>query len=476
MDELVARTGNGDIEFALAWSAGGPRRTGAEATRGSLRVSLRGRAVWHGVDEASGFEWTWIELLEFLSESWLYLALEDGPPLGVALDTAPRMLAAAEVEVESGGLMGSDMKREQLEAYRATHDLADAVQGAVMPPLWIVRDGNSGWAASEGATVRTSFSELLDVLHAVGDHIASRLSSVSDGRSREVARAWRARDSHGRLKVIEAATGYPQDLVAEVESVFYSENERDWTEPRSDELLAAARMVGPQPRATLEPIVEAVKGVRRGDRSALDRVSEEALAVTKDLHDEPPYRQGHEIARWLRSMPGITGSGGRINPNMILNLWGVPLIGAGLGLTTIDAIGCWGPSHGPAVLLNSDTGYSASSGRGRATLAHEICHLLVDRESSLPLVEVLGGSTAKHVEQRARAFAAELLLPRDIAGRAFSDSKGDEARTVRSLRSRFGVSTELLAWQVKNSGYPIAPSGWQFLARRVPNPSEFGRR
>ncbi len=175
-------------------------------------MSLRDRAVWQGVDETVGFEWTWIELLEFLSESWLYLALEDGPPLGVALDTAPRMLAAA--EVESGTPLWSSGKREQLEAYRATHDLAEAVQGAVMPPLWIVRDGNSGWAASTGATARAPFSELLGVLRSLGDYIESRLSGVSDRRSREAVRAWRARADHGRMEVIEAATGYSQELVA----------------------------------------------------------------------------------------------------------------------------------------------------------------------------------------------------------------------------------------------------------------------
>ena len=248
MDELVARAGDGDIEFALAWLAGGPRRTGAEATRGSLRVSLRGRAVWHGVDETGGFEWTWIELLEFLAESWLYLALEDGPPLGVALDTAPRMLAAAEVAVESGASLWYDIEREQLETYRVTHDLAEAVQGAVMPSLWIVRDGNSGWAASAVATSRAPFGELLGVLRSLGDYIESRLTGMTDRRSREAVRAWRARDSHGRLKVIEAATGYPQERVPEVESLFYSENERDRAEPCSDELVAAARLVGPQPR------------------------------------------------------------------------------------------------------------------------------------------------------------------------------------------------------------------------------------
>ena len=137
------------------------------------------------------------------------------------------MLAAAEAAVESGTHLGSDDEREQLEAYRVTHDLAEALQGAVMPPLWIVREGMWGWAASDASTARVSFGELLDVVRSVGDCIALRLDEVSDDRSRAAVRAWRARNDQGRLKVIEAATRYPPELVAEVESVFYSEGERD---------------------------------------------------------------------------------------------------------------------------------------------------------------------------------------------------------------------------------------------------------
>lgn len=347
-DELVAHTSDGDIEFALAWPVEGSNQSGAEATRGTLRVSLRGKAVWHGTDEATGFEWTWIEFLEFLSESWLYLALEDGAPLGVALDTAPRMLAAAEAATESGAPLGSDVEREQIEAYRTTHDLAEAAQGAVMPPLWIVRDGNFGWAASAASTARAPFHELLEVLIRVGDGIASRLSGVSDDRSREAVQTWHARDGHGRLKVIEAATGFPPELVAEVESVFYSEDERDWTTLRSDELLAAARLVGPQPPATLRPILEAVRGVHLSDGSGLDRASENARAVIGDIQDEPPFAEGYELAGWLRSEPEVVRRGGRVDPDEILESWGVPLIDIGLGLGDIDAIGCWGPRHGPA--------------------------------------------------------------------------------------------------------------------------------
>ena len=209
MDELVARSSDGAIEFALTWQPRRPTTTAAEATRGCLRVSLRGRAVWHGADEDAGFEWTWVELLEFLAESWLYLAIEDGAPFGVALDTAPRMLAAAEAAVDSRSSLGSDVEHEQLEAYRTTHDLAEAVQGAVMPPLWIVRAGNSGWAASTATTARVPFDELLSVLSEVGDAIASRLDRQADERSRAAIETWLARDDHGRLKIIEAATGLP---------------------------------------------------------------------------------------------------------------------------------------------------------------------------------------------------------------------------------------------------------------------------
>lgn len=474
MDELVAQTPDGDIEIALSWLPRPSHPTGAEATRGLLRANLRGRPVWYGEDVATGFEWTWIELLEFIAESWLYLIMEDGAPLGVALDTAPRMLAAAEAEIQSGYPLGSDLEDQQLEAYRMTHDLAEAVQGAVAPPLWIVRDGEFGWVASAARTAKAPFQELLDVLIKVGDFIASRLAPLSDNRSIKAVRAWKERDAYDRLRFIEAATGYPRGLVAEVEAAFYSQDERNWGEPHSDELLAAARQVGPQPATTLMPILDAVREVGKADASTLDQLSEEAMEVSASTQDEAPFAQGHKLAAWLRSELRISGDHRRVNPDEVLKSWYVPVIDVAIGLGDIDAIGCWGPRHGPAVLVNSDAQHADNAGRRRATLAHEICHLLVDRSGSLPLVEVLGGRTAKHAEQRARAFAAEFLMPRELAGSEFLKFQGDDVTAVKSLCSRFGVSSELLAWQVKNSGVTPTPASWKYLAGLVGNPSAFG--
>lgn len=467
MDELVARSADGEVEFALSWSSSRRPSTGAEATLGSLRVCLRDRPVWHGADDTTGVEWTWIELLEFLGEYWLFMAVEDGCPLGVAPGTAPRMLAAAEEAADGLPPAKAEFEREQIEAYRSTHDLAEALQGAVSPPLWVVRDGNAGWMASSAMTAQTSFSELLRVLTDVGDLIARRLDGLKDQRSIQAVKTWRQRDRYDRLRAIEAATGYPPELVAEVESVFPSLDKHDENALMSNELLAAARLVGPQPLTTLQPIIKAVRQVKRFKTPALDDLVERATEVAESVAVEPPYAQGYELARWLRTEPGITGTSGRVNPDDLLRLWGVPVIDVALGLVNVDAIGCWGPRHGPAVLLNSDRRHASNSGRRRATLAHEICHLLVDRSTSLPLVEVLGGRTARHVEQRARAFAAELLLPRDLAGRGFLSFGGDDERAAKSLRARFGVSSALLGWQVLNAEVPLAPASRRYVDRLI---------
>lgn len=463
MDELVARSFDGEIEFALSWPRRKPKSTGAEATYGSMRVCLRGRPVWYGNDDTSGVQWTWIELLEFLGENWLYLSVEDGCPLGVAPDTAPRMLAAAEASIDALPPALAEFELEQIEAYRSTHDMAEALQGAVFPPLWVVRDGTVGWVASSAATAKTPFDELLRVLVVVGDLVARRLDGLEDQRSIQAVETWQQRERHDRLSVIEAATGYPPEVVAEVESVFPPLGERDEDPLMSNELLAAARLIGPQPLTILEPIIEAVRQVERFETPELDGLVGQATGVVESVGDEPPYAQGYELARWLRTQPGVTGANGRVNPEGLLRLWGVPVIDVGLGLVNVDALGCWGPRHGPAVLLNSDRRHAANSGRRRATLAHEICHLLVDRSTSLPLVEVLGGRTAKHVEQRARAFAAELLLPRDIAGWEFLSFGGDDERAAKSLRARYGVSSALLGWQLLNAEIPLAPASRRYV-------------
>ena len=474
MDGLVAATLDGGFEVELTWasqargsaglaalpSIGSSATAASDATLGRLRVSLGGHTVWHGKAQSAGFEWTWVELLEFLGDSWVFLALEDGAPFGIAPSTVPRMVAAAETVIERSNPLGSDVQEEHLEAYRATHDLAEAVQGAVLPPVWVVRDGTQGWVASTRLTAAAPIDEVLAVLEQTGDAIAARLEGLDDERSTEAVRRWRGRAAQPRLRMIEAATSYEPGLVAEVQDLFLSNEERDWDSLASDELLAAARLVGPQPATTLEPILDALRQLGKTGSDALERASAAAVEVLDSVIDDRPYAQGYELAAWLRTQPGIVDSRGRVEPSRLLDSWNVPCVTTGLRLKEVDAIGCWGPRHGPAVLVNSDAQWAGAARRRRATLAHEICHLLVDRSGSLPLAEVLGGRTPAHVEQRARAFAAELLLPRQLAWQGFARHAGTETDPVKSMCARFGVSRELCVWQIRNSDSfrSLAPS------------------
>src|ERR1019366_3575730 len=51
----------------------------------------------------------------------------------------------------------------------------------------------------------------------------------------------------------------------------------------------------------------------------------------------------------------------------------------------------------------------------RVTLAHELCHLLLDGRHALSAIEVLKARMPAGVEQRAKSFAGEFLLPSHVA-------------------------------------------------------------
>ena len=131
-----------------------------------------------------------------------------------------------------------------------------------------------------------------------------------------------------------------------------------------------------------------------------------AVSVASALQSAAPYVQGYELALWLRDELHL--SDGPVDPASLLTQWNVADGELSPLPEQLDAIAFWGDNHGPGVLTNPDGLYAQSPAGLKATLAHELAHLILDRKDALPAAEVLGGSTPHHVEQRARAFAAEL--------------------------------------------------------------------
>jgi Zn-dependent peptidase ImmA (M78 family) len=232
----------------------------------------------------------------------------------------------------------------------------------------------------------------------------------------------------------------------------------DATQADESALMAAARLSQPLKALDREAILSAVSKVPHRTTAELDQLSGAAAAALAALEAEKPHQQGYAIALWLRTVLG-TSNAAPLDPSSLLRKWDVHVEDLPALDARLDAVACWGKDHGPAVLVNPAGQHSASAAGRRATLAHEILHLLVDRSRELPAAEVFGGATPRHLEQRARAFAAELLLPRAVANRELA-KWNSLIQAEKHIRKTYGVSKEVLGWQLKNG------SAWSLLDAR----------
>jgi Zn-dependent peptidase ImmA (M78 family) len=239
---------------------------------------------------------------------------------------------------------------------------------------------------------------------------------------------------------------------------------------QSNELLAAARMTtdADLPASTVTQVLDALANVGKGRIDLLDAATEHLWPEDSELTGLTAWAQGHAIALQVREALGMSIDA-VFNPLEWLQSAGVDVRVIRLRTRYVDAVSCWGAHRGPAVLLNSDGLHGSTERARRATLAHEIGHLIMDRYSALPAAEVLTRSSRTSVESRANAFAAELLLPRAYVGKLFQTSSDEDeaAVLVDEVSERFGVGAELVAWQAHNGSWPLTPAAHRALRRRV---------
>lgn len=467
--------------YSLRWLTPRPAGTAAEATRGELYLEVDRRPVWG--DRMSrtvrGLPWTWVDLLEHLTTQWPALVWEETNPLG--LDAAPRKLRRA-AESRWGRSKDHDaLDREQraLLRFERSHNLAFALGGAAFPALWLLREGGDMVLEGDRWTVRRPFPELKATLESLGDEIAERLAAMTDERAALALKEWVDRGNTPAWKLLSFATGLSRQAIADVQGDRPANDVWGFPEgnlqPTAE--LAAARMFGNQaPSEVIARTLNWIQSRSVASTPDLDALSRQAqtLSSATSISEHRAYEQGYELASWLRAIPGVAAKSGRVEPHALLSGFGVEATELDLGWSGIEAVACWSAMHGPAILLNLAGKHMQGVEGRRATLAHELCHMLVDRGRSLPLAEVLGGRTPVHAEQRANAFAAELLLPREVAGAAFRGSS-DAPRQVAKLRDKYAVSGDIIAWQALRSEVHLSRASLAHLRSLVADPAKFDR-
>jgi hypothetical protein len=456
----------------LSWDTPEAAGTAADATWGSLAILVDGHSVWGGVAESpSGFHWTWVEILEFLAEIWPWLLWEEGWPLGLSPRDPTEFEIRAKRLIESLPPTKKDEGISELFEFRQRHDLASALQGAIVPGLWIVREGAKAWVASKSIAVRVPASDVMERLSDLGDAIATRLAGLEDVRAKDAVADWAARSDVDTAEAISISTHLSsQELISlagDDIATGFEVDDAALNVRAATELMAVARLAAPAADTeVLKRVLAVIKGIPVTSSLLLANLAEEAQDFLASSQFDSPATEGYELGRWFRAKHGLS-EWNRAEPDEFLKLWGVQTTVHDLGTSAVDAIACWGPRHGPAIVLNVGSRHPRNS-----SLAHEIAHLLVDRTDALPLAEVLGAPAPRLAESRANAFLAELLIPRTIAGQEMGAAT-DGAATLARLASHFGVGHEVIAWQAYNSGWKLSWPTFNMLRGKVSRPDHF---
>lgn len=470
---MVETFGDKDaLLIEVDWSAD-PATTSADATRGALRLWAHGRLVWPGNDLDGGQEWTWVELAEFLSGSWPFILWENGLPFELPGGSLTEMYAFLDRRWRLLSMAVREAEEEDLYSFAERHDLARALMGATAQAVWVYREGNLCWVSTQDSAVLVPFEFVEQTLQEFVDSILFRLATVNDGRATAVRSAWNTRFASEASELVAIATGLESGVLSQLQGdqdqkTFW---ELDGDEFAITELLAAARLAAPLPTADTAEILATIRSTPVHRTAALDALSTLALEYLPVSQEKYPYDQGYLLADWLRAQIGLEPLD-PVDPEELLEEWGVQVRRIKLGTGSVDAVASWGPRHGPAVIINAAGAHNKSHRGERATYAHEIAHLLLDRTTALPLAEVMGGRAIASTEERARAFAAQLLLPKEEAGRAL-DEASDPERAVRALQRRYGVSQEIVAWQARNSNIQLSANVHAVLRRFVSQPWRF---
>lgn len=468
---------NDPIRWEIEWTVPASQSTSSAAayTEARLTLQIGDDFIWPG----TGFAWTWIEMLEWLGESWPWLCGEDGLPFSTDPATTDDLRRWVDQQYRLAAVSERDRAELALWDFLSVHDLSHALKGAQSAPIVVWREGLLGHILTATGHTTGPWAPVKSSLEGLGNEINARLEPLSDDARARVAReTWERRNAPSMQDLLSVAA-VPDLLADRVASALSAEKGKgsagaQWLSIERNEILAAARMTASLPHSVTSAILDRILALPKASTAQIDTVAERVAGTAEIPPDAQPYEEGYAYAEAFRRVLGLS-DGEAFVPKSWLTAAGIQYEEVDLQTSLIDAVAAWGEVHGPAVVVNTSGKHSQSARGKNASIAHEIGHLLLDREGALSAVEILGGRVNPRIESRVRAFAAELLLPRAIAGRVLAEA-GDvdsAARFVRSLTARYGVSNEVVAWQARNSGEWMQDRVTDHLRGLVHDPQRF---
>lgn len=450
----------------------------AAATWCAIRIWVHGKNLTahtrkRAATTADALHWPAAYVARWWVRAWPGIWERAGWPLPGAIADAEVACRLLDQHLAELGPEADDDLLDRRDEFVASHSLLSAAAGGLMPHVYLMREGASvhvTWRApsTDGSDVvfheargRATLADGVFLDSMVG--FLRWCCSIVEDHDRELARELRA-----WLERVDA----PNSAEAVLRGYL-----RPWGVPASRDAISSldSRLALPagwrSAGARLDPSCFPAAVVFRALAPAVD--SDDVLALLDRLRAYPAnadgsrqleaaraglvlapgdsaHAQGYGLAEQVRRARG--NPDGSLDIDAVLSEVGVTVESADLSDATVDGATVWSDQHGPVIVLNSRTSKSQPWAR-RMILAHEFCHLLVDRPAAAELMVASTPWAPPALERRANAFAAELLLPKAgilrVAGGAVRRGWVDEA-TRAELMDEFQVGATVCGHQLKN--------------------------
>jgi IrrE N-terminal-like domain len=447
------------LKISVKWELASARSV--PATTASLSVSVDGEAIWPvDAEPEVGLDVQIDDFLSYLSEYWKPLILRQTYPIAISSDRPSLFRSAAERRWEDKPSTVVEREDQLVCDFEDAHNVARCFAGFFdLPPLWLLRSSDRFVVDTQSKTRSVSFQQVYNELSRVGDEIAAHLSGANTKWEKLLDR-WNTRNL-GKPEVLLAwATSLDRDIAERfaTEGILTAPANVTEASNDNDELRMAARMASALPANQIKQILDLVRNFEHRDALDLNDLSSRASAYIDEKFDSHrAHEQGEAAADFVRRHL-------KIPSNTYFDIFDVvEILGAGLyhrdvEPTTLDALAVWGGKYGPAVLLNSNSrraskNYGRRNWPARVTLAHELCHLLLDRGHALSAVDILNSRMPQAIERRAKSFAGELLLPSSVAVEIWEAAQAPRSleglmAVIATLQTDFGVTRSVATWKL----------------------------
>lgn len=419
----------------------------ASATWAALQIWVRNRNLTaHTHTDLGRFDeglhWPVIHLVRWLVHNWSDFYYKQQTPIGGSWRNArdisnsldSRLLALEDTDDEGS----IDRFLEVRDSYVLSHALPAAAGGGLFPDVYLLRDGarlslswSNGdvgpdvWFHLERGEADVGSDEFLECVTRLVDWTCQQLERQPEGTvDADIAaiKDWRGSLDQPAIAA-KSLWGYAGIRDFDVTPYLSSEGideffglPSDWSEKgsRFDPSKSSAAILFRAITPLLSPkdSVAILQLLRQFPR---EPVADEILwkvrtGLPSRFGNLTDYEDGYSLAIAVREQIG--NPTGYLDIEGLLKDWGMKVETVSLRHRDVDGGAVWDADHGPVIVVNAQSPRSGVKWGRRMVLAHELCHLLVDRHEAGRLEIMSTPFTPPVLERRANAFAAELLLPR----------------------------------------------------------------